>query len=325
MSAINHFNLRSFDLNLLIAFDVLMQERSVTLAAAKLRLQQPAMSHNLSTLRMLLDDELFIRVKQTLQPTTKALALAGPIRQVLEQAQDALLMRDGFDAAREERTFRIGLTNGLEVLLLPELLRQFRHIAPGVRLLARSVDAKDARQMLDRGEIDIGVGCFDKIDGWHRQEYLFEETVTCCYNPRLLQLETPLTEATYVRVPHAVVSFRDSLGGCLEEALNKINAELNVVAAAPNFLAVLSMVAQSPIVTTLPTRIALHYAPMFDLKAVAAPLPFGANPITLVWHALSERDSGCQWLRNKVRESGFASREMETIPGDYVKQLVASL
>jgi LysR family transcriptional activator of mexEF-oprN operon len=83
MQVIDHFNLRSFDLNLLVAFDAMMEEMSVTRAAQRLKIQQPAMSHNISTLRTLFQDELFIRVGQVMRPTARALNLSGPVRQAV--------------------------------------------------------------------------------------------------------------------------------------------------------------------------------------------------------------------------------------------------
>src|SRR5690349_9409488 len=115
MVTIDHFNLRSFDLNLLIAFDALISEGSVTKAAQRLKIQQPAMSHSLSTLRVLLQDELCIRVGQVMQPTAKARSLAVPVRQALRQAQLALSGGEAFDPATEERTFRIGMTPEVEL------------------------------------------------------------------------------------------------------------------------------------------------------------------------------------------------------------------
>src|SRR5689334_21702964 len=117
MQPIDHFNLWSFDLNLLMAFDALMRERSVTRADTRLKIQQSAMSHNLGTLRVLMDDELFIRVGQVMKPTPRAVALAAPIGRILEQAQHAITTRETFRPEEEERTFSIGFSSELEVLL----------------------------------------------------------------------------------------------------------------------------------------------------------------------------------------------------------------
>ena len=97
MSQIDHFDLRSFDLNLLIAFDALMRERSVTRAADLLKIRQPAMSHSLSLLRTLFQDELFVRVGTVMQPTARALALAEPVEQALSMMQTVIHARSEFD------------------------------------------------------------------------------------------------------------------------------------------------------------------------------------------------------------------------------------
>lgn len=313
MDIIDHFNLRSFDMNLLVAFDALMEERSVTRAAARLRIQQPAMSHTLATLRVVLDDELFVRVKQHLQPTARAIALHAPIRLALLQAQEALRSSASFDPALADRVFRIGLTNGLEVLLLPELIARFQREAPGVRLLARSVDPVDAPDMLDRGEIDLAIGCYGNDQPWLRRQLLFEETLTCCFNAQLLRAGNPISRRSYLELPHVVVSMRDSLTGCLDDALQAIKTDLNIVGAGPNFLAVLMMAAQAPVLTTLPTRIAHYYAPRFGLTTSATPMPFHANPISLVWHVRSDREAGNSWLRSVIAASSFATERPEAV------------
>ncbi|WP_234837272.1 helix-turn-helix domain-containing protein [Sinorhizobium meliloti] len=165
MQVIDHFNLRSFDLNLLVAFDAMMEEMSVTRAAQRLKIQQPAMSHNISTLRTLFQDELFIRVGQVMKPTARALNLSGPVRQALRQAQAAVLMADVFDPATEQRTFRLGLSSEVELLLLPDLTARLRDIAPGIRILARGGDA---------AEVDASAG---KSLDWPSQQQKLEVNV----------------------------------------------------------------------------------------------------------------------------------------------------
>ena len=156
MDNIDHFNLRSFDLNLMVAFDAMMQELSVTKSAEKLRIGQSAMSHNLSTLRVLLQDDLFVRVGQKMQPTAKARALAGPVRTALSQAQNALQASDCFDPATAERVFRLGVTGEMEMILLPVLLRHLQIHAPGTKLLSRTITTDSVDPMINNGELDFG-------------------------------------------------------------------------------------------------------------------------------------------------------------------------
>lgn len=240
MQTIDHFNLRSFDLNLLIAFDAMMEEMNVTRAARRLKIQQPAMSHNISTLRTLFQDELFIRVGQEMKPTARALNLAGPVRQALRQAQAAVLTADVFDPATERRTFRLGMSSEVELLLLPDLTARLREIAPGIRILARSGQEEEITAMLDTGVIDMAVGCAYSKEQRHHCEPLYSSSVLCCFNPALLDLPNPVGLDAYMGAKHAVISQTDSLHGCIKDALELSGLEIDVVAAAPDFLSVLA-------------------------------------------------------------------------------------
>jgi LysR family transcriptional regulator, mexEF-oprN operon transcriptional activator len=300
MPSIDHFNLWSFDLNLLVAFDALMRERSVTRAASRLKIQQSAMSHNLGTLRVLMDDELFIRVGQVMKPTPRAVALAVPIGRILEQAQHAITTRETFRPEEEERTFSIGFSSELEVLLMPGLTAQVQRGAPGIRLLARPAQPDEVHRMLDDGAIDLAIGCFGDGAERYRRKPLFEQSLMCCFNPDLLDLAVPISRSAYLAQRHALVSQNASIRGCLEDALRAANVELDVAMAAPEFLTVLSTVMHAPAIATLPSRIARRYAPLMGLVTSPVPFDFAVTPISRVWAAHFDRDPASEWLRTQV-------------------------
>lgn len=300
MQSIDHFNLWNFDLNLLVAFDALMRERSVTQAAARLKIQQPAMSHNLNTLRLLLDDELFIRVGQVMKPTPRALALAASIGQILTQAQQTITSRDSFRPDVEQRTFSLGFSSELEVLLMPALTARVQASAPGIRLLARPAQPDQVHRMLDDRAIDLGIGCFSDGGERHRRRLLFEQSLMCCFNPELLDLPLPVSRATYLAQRHALVSQNASIRGCLEDALQAAGVELDVSMAAPEFLTVLGTTMHTPVVATLPSRIIRRYAPLMGLVASPIPLDLKVMPISMVWSGHSDRDPASEWLRQQI-------------------------
>lgn len=301
IAKIDHFNLWSFDLNLLVAFDALMRERNVTNAARRLKIQQPAMSHNLATLRLLMQDELFVRVGRLMRPTPRAQALAPAVQQLLASAHQLVVSRDSFDPATEERTVRIGFTSELEVLLMPELAARLRGTAPGIRLLARPVNPGDVHAMLDEGLIDLGVGCYEPGGGRHRHLQLFEQSLLCCFNSDILPLPVPLDRATYLSQQHALVSQKDAIQGCLDLALSAAGVELDVALAAPEFLTVLSTVSRVPLIATLPARIVESQKHRFGLVSSPVPLELKVSPIAMVWAAHSERDLVSRWLREQVK------------------------
>ncbi len=319
MRPIDHFDLRSFDLNLLIAFDALMEERSVTRAAARLRVRQPAMSHSLSVLRMLLQDELFVRDGAIMRPTARALNIASAVRSTLRQMEEILRWKEPFDPSRQDRTFRLGFSSDVELLVMPELTARLRRIAPGVRLMGRQAERADIHRLLDEGELDVGVGCFEPGAARYRGKYLFEQTLSCCFNPKLLDLSAPVDLEAYVSLGHALVTLRDDLRGCLAEALSRSNVELNVVVASSNFLAVLSIPSQAPVLATLPSRMAQRYAPGFGLTVSPVPLRMEVAPVAMVWSARADREPGALWLRSQVQRilGGYAKPGDTVVNGSY--------
>lgn len=300
--SIDHFNLWSFDLNLLVAFDALMRDRNVTKAAARLRLQQPAMSHNLSTLRILVQDELFIRVGRDMVPTARAHALAAPVRHVLSQAQGILTSKDTFDPLRDERTFRVGFSSEVEVLLMPRLSARLRTSAPAIKLLGSPALPDKVFRLLDDGDLDLAVGGYEDGGERHRREILFQRFLLCCFNAGLIDVQSPIDRKTYLELPHALVSHGEAIEGCLDRALRHLGVELNIAMAAPEFLTVLTAVHKGPLLATLPSRIVDEYAPLFGLATSPVPLNLDIRPISMVWPAQTDREPAAAWLRDEVRD-----------------------
>jgi LysR family transcriptional activator of mexEF-oprN operon len=274
-----------------------------------LKIQQPAMSHNLATLRLLLQDELFVRVGQIMQPTVKAQALSGPIRMALDQAQSALNARASFDPKTETRTFRLGLSSEIELLLLPDLTARLQKSAPNIKILSRVARPDQVEAMLDIQAIDLAVGCSYHNASRFLSDVMFDAQVMCCFNPRILKLEVPVKRETYLAMRHAVVSQTESLHGCVKEALEHAGVELDVVTAAPDFLSVLATAIHAPVLATVAARVAQKYGPMLGLTTSSVPLDLKFPPVTMVWSLYADKDPGNAWIRQQIRES------FEAVPG----------
>jgi LysR family transcriptional regulator, mexEF-oprN operon transcriptional activator len=309
--SVDHFNLRSFDLNLMLVFDALMKERSVTKAASRLRIQQPAMSHSLSTLRLLLQDELFVRVGQTMRPTPRANALAEGVNEVLAQAHRLLLTSQPFDPGKEERIFRIGFSSELEVILMPPLAEHLHQHAHGIRVHARAAAPESVFQMLDDHVIDFAVGCYPQGTSRFRRKELFQQSLSCCYNPELLKFPHGLTATDYLEARHALVSQKQEIEGCLDDALRKLNVRLEVAMAAPEFLTILTAVGHTPFLATLPTRIAKRYAQMFSLTVCEVPIDLEVAPIAMVWTAHADKEPAFAWIREQIYPVITAARQVQ--------------
>src|SRR5256712_12854148 len=155
-------NWRAFDLNLLVVFDGVMHERSVTRAGKRLGMSQPALSHALNRLRYLLKDQLFIRTPQGMVPTPRAEQLALPLRQALAEMQRAL-EPETFVAAQANRRFSIAINNYAAIVLAAPLVAAVAAAAPLVQLDLRPSGTLDVFDLLDSGELDVAIGTFEAV------------------------------------------------------------------------------------------------------------------------------------------------------------------
>ena len=243
---IDHINLGRLDLNLLVTFDALLTERSVTRAAARVGLGQSAMSHNLARLRTLFGDELLTRGPDGMRPTPRALALIDPVRVALSQIQSLVSRDDAFDPRTAERVFRIGLPDSVEVLLVPSLLAHLCEAAPGVRLRLHSTDRLQLLDELDADRLDLGIGIGRFIEGQthHKRRLLSTDTYLCMFNAARVGVSPPISLDDYVRLPHVLTSLRPGERGVVDEALEKLGLHRMVALTTPRFMAVPFLVAR---------------------------------------------------------------------------------
>ncbi|HBZ07781.1 MAG TPA: LysR family transcriptional regulator [Massilia sp.] len=301
MQAINHFNLRTFDLNLLLAFDALMQELSVTRAAARLKIRQPAMSHALANLRTLFDDALFIRTGHVMQATARAKALHAALHPLLLQMQEALAAKARFDPASETRTFRLGINGQAEAIIVPALVAHLGQHAPGIRIQSIPIAEQAFHVLLNDDRIDLMIAHASDDLGWLRREKLYREQYVCCFNPSLLACSTPITADEYFAAVHGLVSADMDLSGFLAYMLRHAAAQLQVTHSSHNVMTLLAMAAQSPLIASLHGRVAARHAAAFGLAI--SPLPFDVDDleVDMIWHPRSDNDPALDWFRALVR------------------------
>lgn len=300
---IDHSNLARIDLNLLVALDALLSERSVTRAAQRVGLGQPAMSHNLARLRAIFRDEILVRRADGMHPTPRALALAGAVRLALTQIQTAVLDRGSFDPATTGRTFRIGIPDSLAVGLMPALVARLRQSAPNVRLQLRSTAPQDVPDLLDADQIDIGVAGFDRVLPHHNRRHLYSDGYLCLFNPALVPVAAPISLEDFVRFPHILGSLRGDSWGVVDKALAKQGLARTVVLATPHFISVPFVLKQAPVISTLPAKLARRFAATIGLTASPVPVPLDDFFISLLWHASREHDPAHVWLRATLAQT----------------------
>ncbi|OKO73766.1 LysR family transcriptional regulator [Bradyrhizobium sp. AS23.2] len=304
--AIDAVNLSRIDLNLLVHLDALLTERSVTHAAARVGIGQSAMSHNLARLRDLFADELLTRGPEGMRLSPRAAALVEPVRAMLAQVEALVSREQAFDPATAVRTFRFGLPDSMEILLMPALLERLRTIAPGIHLRLSNVDASRLLKELDADEVDlaIGYGTFHHGQIHHKQRKLFTETFLCMFSAEKTGITPPISLDDYLRLPHVLTSLTpgQNVRGVVDEALEKLGLHRSVVLTTPRFLTVPSLVARAPVIVTMGERRARLFATELGLTLSPPPVALSDVTVSLLWHASYDHDPAHAWFRDLVSE-----------------------
>lgn len=293
----NRNDLRRVDFNLLIVFETLMHERSVTKTAEKLFLGQPAISAALVRLRTLFNDELFVRTGRTMEPTSRALEIFSFLTPALDSISTALSTSQEFDAATAQNIFRIGLSDDVEFSLLPLLLRRLRAEAPGVVLVVRRVNYLLAPGMLASGEISVAVSFLDELPANAKRKTVRR------IRAKLLRADTApgtLTLDEYCARPHAIVSFAGDLNGYVDNELAKIGRTRRVVLAVPQFNGLGSLLAGTDILTTVPDYTAQFLAASGGMRIEEHPLNLPPGQLSMAWRGAQDNDPAEKWLRSRI-------------------------
>ena len=301
---INYRDLAAIDLNLLLALDALLAERSVTRAAGHLGLSQSAMSSSLGRLRRLLGDEILTRAPEGMRPTPRAAALAGPVRAALREFQGVVLRQDAFDPASVERTFAVALPGSVEMLFAPRLLAFLRREAPGIRLVLRGFDYATVLRDLDGDRLDLAIGLVTEGQVHHKVRPLYRSGYLCLFNAELLGVAAPISLDDYLAFPHIMTSMTGTDRGVVDEALAAVGRRRRLAATTPRFVTVPYLLQASPVIATMVDALATTFAAQLGLTASPVPVPVADFAISMLWHASYDRDPAHQWLREALVRLG---------------------
>jgi DNA-binding transcriptional LysR family regulator len=287
-------DIRSFDFNLLKALDALLDERSVTAAADRLSLTQPAVSGILIRLREHFDDPLFVRAQRGMVPTSRALALAGPVKQLLAEVE-SMLRPQGFEPATARLTLTIAATDyALRAVMVP-FLSALRQQAPGIRVSVVPVDDSLPVQ-LERGDVDLALITPDtSASGLHTQ-FLFEERYVCVLRAGHPAARAALTLDQFCALDHALVSYSGSpFAGATDKALATMGRERRVTLSVTSFLVLQDFLRVSDLIAVVPEKL----AKVTDgLAVLEAPLAIPGFTKIAAWHDRTQRDPGRHWVRS---------------------------
>ena len=293
-------DLQRTDLNLMVAFEALMAERSVSAAAFRLGLSQPAMSGALSRLRVLFSDELLVRAGRTMLPTVRAAQLEAQVTTALQQLRAALTPPEAFDPASSRRGFSLSGGDYASMVILPHLASRLAHAAPLVDLRFRFVEKDVIPGLLDTGALDLALGVYPRAPKRFCVQSLFEERFVCVARRRHPALRAGLTLDTFVSLPHLLVTERGDARGAVDEALARANMTRRIKLTVPHVLAVPLVLAGSDMIATVGARAGREFARSAEIDVFDPPLALPAWRLSMLWTRQKAGDLGLAWLREQL-------------------------
>lgn len=297
--------LSAIDLNLLVAFEALFAERSVTLAAGRLHLGQPAMSAALGRLRIVFEDELFIRIGREMQPTSKAIEIASGILAALNQIRQTLEASQIFDPNASSRRFAIGSSDYTSYVVLPSLLEFCGQNAPELDFRLIGYEKDGIGELLEQGAIDVALGVFPVPPLQTHHAALFQERfvgIARRGHPAIEQGTMSLE--TFAGLSHALVTLRRDTTGEIDKLLAQHHLHRRVALTTPHMLALPAILATNDLVATVPDRVAVHLARLHNLELFELPVETATWTVSMLWSKLADQEAANIWLRQTLKVIG---------------------
>lgn len=289
-----------YDLNLLPVFVALMEERSVTRAASRLGITQPALSNSLHRLRDMLRDPLFIRERYGIKPTQLAEEIAPTIEAALAQLDQVVVHQQDFEPSDANRQFLIAPNSYVELVLMPELVARLREQAPGIKLRMTPFGNDLAETGVMSGTTAMVLGrIVDPPDNLVVQ-HLMDDGLACVVRRDHPEVGDNLSRDQYESLKHVNVLPPGRIRAGLFQALGKQNLKREVAVSVTHFLAVPEMIAVTDYCATLPIQICRGLERDPRLKVLPAPVDLGTFPVELAWHVRYRHDPAHRWLRSTI-------------------------
>jgi DNA-binding transcriptional LysR family regulator len=303
-------NIESFDFNLLRVLDALLAARSVSGAARRLHLSQPATSAALSRLRSVLRDPLLVRAGNLMLATPLAEELHPRVARILEGINEALTAAARFEPATTRRRFRVGANDYTTLVVLTRVAERLRHQAPHATLeILPLSDAPDVG--LAMRELDLVVADRWTVRAVRNREILFQESFVCIAAARHPRLSSRPTLEQFLAEPHALIAPHGVTAGVVDSALEAFGRSRRVALTVPTYLVAPSIIAQTDLVMTLPRRIVDDFADRTRVRVFAPPVPIKGFDVAMASDPRSVADPPVVWVRGVIRDIAAEIRKTQ--------------
>jgi len=291
------------DLNLLVALDALLGERSVTAAARRLNLSPSAVSCALARLREALGDDLLVASGRSMVATPYAEGLAAEVRAILTRIDATLRSEPQFDPAHSARNFRIVASDYVIDAVLAAAICEICRLAPGVEIDLRPLVSDEVFADLQKGEIDLLIAPDRYRAKASAQQRLFEDRFACLAWADNEAVGKTITLEQYTRCEHVVLKSHGAISAVDDLFFSEHGIARHVKISAPNFTLLPRLVIGSRRIATVPSRLADNYRRLLPLKVIKAKFEMPALCETMQWHHSRQNDKALTWLRQTIVES----------------------
>lgn len=293
-------DISAIDLNLLAVFEILWLEQSVTGAASRLHLGQPAVSSALARLRSLFNDELFVRVGREMKPTVKARAIAPQILEALHTIRFVLENHEQFDPGTSTREFAIATSDYLANLILPTIIETLSAEAPLVNWRIITLEKNSFIQDLERGNCDLAIGTFTQLpDTIQSQPFLDDSFVGICRSCHPI-LDDSISLESLITYPHALFTLKKDSYGMIDKLLESYQLKRRVALTVPYWFVLPNAIAHSDLLAIIPNCLACHLIQHYPIAKFIIPLDMPKNDVMMAWGITQNGDRGQTWLRKKI-------------------------
>lgn len=291
------------DLHLIRVLHTVLTERSVSRAALRLGMYQPAVSASLKRLRELSGDPLLVRSGSGMVPTDVGLRMIEPAASILRAAEMLFTDARGFDPQTAMGTFRVAASDYLDPLFLPHLMAQIKTQAPQCHVEIHPLSAdSDYHAHLAQGDVDVVVGNWLKPPEDLHMGKLFADEVVCMVSKEHPAARRGWTVESWLESDHiAPTPTHPGARGVIDDHLESLGLRRNITARCPHFGLIPQMVASSLLVLTTGRQFCERYTGSLPLKVLECPIDFPQLVYYQLWHERSHASASAKWLRERIK------------------------
>ena len=312
----DHVLFDKIDLHLIRVLHTVLTERSVSRAAIRLGMHQPAVSASLKRLRDFAGDPLLVRSGAGMVPTDAALRMVDPAASILRAAQTLFSGARGFEAATALNTFRVAASDYLDPLFLPQLVAQIKTQAPLCHIEIHPLSAaSDYRAQLAQGEVDVVIGNWPTPPDDLHLGRLFGDEVVCLVAKDHPAVRRGWDPAAWLAADHIAPSAtHPGAKGVIDDYLDSRGMQRNITARCPHFGLIPAMVASTLLVLTTGRQYCERYVDSLPVKILPCPIEFPRLMYYQLWHERTHTSASAKWLRDRVKSVAATLAKNERSP-----------